>query len=60
MAVLGFCSPQAFSCCSEQGLLFVVVCGLLIVVASRCRAQAGDTWASVIAALGLSSCGAWA
>ena len=28
------CCTQAFSCCGEWGLLFVVVCGLLIVVAS--------------------------
>ena len=28
------CCAQAFSSCSEWGLLFVVVCGLLIVVAS--------------------------
>ena len=34
LAVLGLCCcAQAFSC-GEQGLLFVVVCGLLIVVAS--------------------------
>ena len=35
LAVLGLCCcARAFSNCSEQGLLFVVVCGLLIVVAS--------------------------
>ena len=35
MAVLGLCScARAFSSCGEWGLLFVVVCGLLIVVAS--------------------------
>ena len=28
------CCAQAFSSCSEQGLLFVAVCGLLPVVAS--------------------------
>ena len=28
------CCVQAFSSCGERGLLFVVVCGLLIVVAS--------------------------
>ena len=34
-AALGLrCCVQAFSSCSEQGLLFVAVCGLLIVVAS--------------------------
>ena len=35
LAVLGLrCSAQAFSSCGERGLLFVVVCGLLIAVAS--------------------------
>ena len=35
LAVLGLrCCTWAFSCCGEQGLLFVVVCGLLIAVAS--------------------------
>ena len=35
MAVLGLhCCVQAFSSCSERGLLFVAVHGLLIVVAS--------------------------
>ena len=41
----------------EWGLLFVAVSVLLTVVASRCRAQALGTWASVVVALGLSSCG---
>ena len=35
LAVLGLhCCAQAFSSCGEQGLLFVAVCRLLIVVAS--------------------------
>ena len=35
LAVLGLCCClRAFSSCGEQGLLFVVVCGLLIAVAS--------------------------
>ena len=35
LAALGLCcSSQAFSSCSERGLLFVAVRGLLIVVAS--------------------------
>ena len=35
LAALGFhCCVRAFSSCGEQGLLFVAVCGLLIVVAS--------------------------
>ena len=35
LAALGLrCCTQAFSSCGEWGLLFVVVCGLLIVVAS--------------------------
>ena len=41
MAAVGlrYCT-WAFSGCSEQGLLFVAVRRLLIVVASRCGAQA--------------------
>ena len=35
LAALGFrCCAWAFSSCSERGLLFAAVCGLLIVVAS--------------------------
>ena len=35
MAALGLCCcTWAFSSCSEGGLLFVAVCGLLIAVAS--------------------------
>ena len=35
MAALGLhCCARAFSSCSEQGLLFAAVCGLLIVVVS--------------------------
>ena len=35
LAALGLrCCARAFSSCREQGLLFVVVCGLLIAVAS--------------------------
>ena len=40
------CRARAFSGCGEWGLLFVVVRGLLIAVASRCRARALGTWAS--------------
>ena len=49
----------AFSSCGEWGLLFVVVCGLLIgVVASLCcGAWALGMQASVVVACGLSSCG---
>ena len=58
LSVLGLCCcTRAFSNCSERGLLFVVVCGLLIVVASRCRAWVLGTRASIVAARGLSSCG---
>ena len=42
-----------FSSCSEQGLLSVAVRGLLIAVASRCRARALGAWASVGVACGL-------
>ena len=35
LAALGLhCCARAFSSCREQGLLFIVVCGLLIAVAS--------------------------
>ena len=35
LAALGLCRyTRAFSSCSEQGILFIVVCGLLIAVAS--------------------------
>ena len=44
--------------CSSD--LFVAVCGLLIAVASHCRAQALGMRASVVVAHGLSSCGSWA
>ena len=59
MAALGpRCCTQAFSSCGEWGLLFVVVRGPLIMVAYLCcRALALGTWASVVVALGLSSCG---
>ena len=58
---------RAFSSCSELGLLFVAVRGLLIAVAPHCRAWALGTQASVVVACdvgsvvvacGLSSCGA--
>ena len=43
--------------CCARGLLFIAVGGLLIAVASRCRARALGMWASVVVARGLSSCG---
>ena len=47
----------AFFSCGERGLLFVVVRGLLIVVASLCfRAWALGAWASIAVVHGLSSC----
>ena len=40
LAVLGLrCCTRAFSSCGEQGLLFVAVSGLLIVVASLVAEQ---------------------
>ena len=59
LAALGLrCCTRAFSSCGEQGLLFVAVRGLLIVVASLCcRAWALGMRASVVVARGLSSCG---
>ena len=57
--MLGFhCCARAFSSGGEQGLLFVAVRGLLIVLASLCGgARALGVWASVVVARGLSSCG---
>ena len=50
------CCIRAFSSCGERGLLFVVVHGLLIAVASH-GAWALGVQASVVAARRLSSCG---
>ena len=61
LAALGLCCcTQAFSSCSERGLLFVVVRRLLIAVASLVAEHGAllSMWASVAAARGLSSCGA--
>ena len=53
LAVLGpRCRAQAFSSCSERGLLFVVVRGLHCTGFSCCRARA--------LGVGFSSCGSWA
>ena len=58
MAALGLCCcATAFSSCGEQGLLFVAVHGLLIVVASLvAEHQLQGEWASVVVVRGLSSC----
>ena len=55
LAALGLCwCESVFSSCGEPGLLFVVVCGLILVaVASRCRAWALDEQASVVVAHGI-------
>ena len=56
------CYMQAFSSCGEQGLLFVVVHGILIVVASmvaECRLK-GEWLASAVVVHSSSSCSAWA
>ena len=62
MAVLCLrCCARVFSSCGEQGLLFIVVRGLLIVVASRVvEHRALVVWASVVVACGLSSRGSQA
>ena len=59
LAELGLhCCAQVFSSCCGRGLLFVVMRGLLIAVASLCcGARALGMWASVVVARGLSSCG---
>ena len=55
-----FVAAWVFSSCGERGLLFVAVRSLLVAVASHYRAWALGTWASVVVACGLSSCGLWA
>ena len=53
LAVLGsncYCFMQAFSCCSERGLLFVVVLRLLIVVSSLLVAPWLQGMSSVVVA----------
>ena len=62
LAALGLrCCARAFSSCSERGLLFIAVRGLLIAVASLVgTARALGVRASVVVAHGLSSCGTWA
>ena len=67
LAALGLhCCTQAFCSCSQSGLLFVVVCGLLIAVASLVAGLQAhglqQLWhaSSVVVARRLSSCGAWA
>ena len=58
LASLGLrCCAQAFCSCGEQGLLFIAVRGLLIVVASHRGARALGTRASVGVARRLSGCG---
>ena len=48
------CYMRAFSSYGEQGLLFVVVCGLLIAVASLVLEHGAlGAWASVVVAHGL-------
>ena len=62
LAVLGLhCCTRAFSSCGEQGLLFLVVCRLLISVACLCwGAWALGTQTSVVVAHRFSSCSPWA
>ena len=55
MAAVGLhCCMQAFSSCSKQGLLFVAVHRLVIVVASIAEHGLLGTRASVVVDLGLS------
>ena len=54
------CCAWVFSSCGSRALPFLAVLGLLIAVASRCRARALGMSASVVVARGLSSCGSWA
>ena len=59
LAALGLhCCARAFSSCSERGLLFDAVRGLLTAVASLCcGARALGARAAVVVAHGLRSCG---
>ena len=55
LAVFGLrCCAWAFSSCGEWGLVFILVRGLLIAVASCCGARALGAGASVVVAHGLS------
>ena len=66
LAVLGLCCcAQAFSSCSEQGLLFIAVHGLLTVVASLfaelwLQAHGLSSYGLQAPERRLNSCGAWA
>ena len=58
LAVLGLrCCAQAFSSRGKQGLLLVVMCGLLTEVACLVAGRVLGAQASVVAACGLSSSG---
>ena len=58
LAALGVrCCARAFSSCGERELLCIVVCRLLIAVASLVRSMGSRRMGSVVVARGLSSCG---
>lgn len=50
LAALVFAAPSGLSC-GDQGLLFLAVCGLLIVVASLVEQRLWDAQTSVVVAL---------
>ena len=52
LAVLGFCCTQAFSSCDEQGLLFVMVHRVLVVVGSLVGSTGSRLESSLIVACG--------
>ena len=60
------CAGSSFAVCrlslvaASRGYSLVVVCGLLIVVASVAEQRLCSAQASVVAACGLSSCSSWA
>ena len=54
------CCAQAFSSCSDWGLLFVEVHKLLVALTSLAAEHRLQAEASVVAARGLGSCGALA
>lgn len=51
---------QSFSSCTGQGLLFTVVCGLLLLQSMGSRPTGFSSWQFVGSiGFGLSTCGAW-
>ena len=60
LAVLSLCCTWVFFSCGEQGLLFILVCGLLIEMTSHVQHMGFSSWGTQALELELSSCGAQA